>query len=493
MEELFDLEGTVLYGLAIQEFVLEDITVAHNRISPEDSFGEETFVKFLPYRNAKAFRMLYNLLRSPDAGESYILTLINRVFKPAYKFYNKEDIIDLREFKEILRTKGMRNTTEFVLQCVSMMYMDSLREESKEFIYEDSDKNTITTVAERLNFGHFNFDKVKEVRKNIKPEVVAGLSTLTTGLWPVKDSSMLGKNYISMLETVASIYKRKLGERDYLKVAKEKNLLTESLTDMVNFLETALYESDWDSNAILNSITVEEKEIQGWLRDFFGKTGIQSYDVNFAARLMCVKVYMKALSYHYKKDISFAQKSLEKVERDIPKVVEQEVILKQASSFSEPDPRDEELRVLRKQLERVQEDLEEANKNKQELSALREYMYSLDNSQEVPAGPSLEEMIDVIQQKRVVLVGGHPNWIKKVKDWIPSMKIIDASTKANPPYDAARTADMVFVFTYMLNHPAAWKCVEKAEEGKTKIVILGKEINDGLIIPSMYDKIKSLG
>ena len=81
-------------------------------------------------------------------------------------------------------------------------------------------------------------------------------------------------------------------------------------------------------------------------------------------------------------------------------------------------------KALREELEAK---LHDYNAIKQELVALREFAYnSTEEMQSVPKIP-IAEMKKAIANKRITIVGGNENWVKKIRQEFPNWKFVSAN------------------------------------------------------------------
>lgn len=135
--------------------------------------------------------------------------------------------------------------------------------------------------------------------------------------------------------------------------------------------------------------------------------------------------------------------------------------------------KDEECKYFRRQYEQAKVELSDAieavaqNANyMEELIILRNYVYSL--SQEVPqiTEDKLEDMQQVIAEKNVIIVGGHVNWINKLKKEFPNWRYLDANISRTNDSKLVEGADKVYFFTDHLSHGTYGKFVKLVRENR---------------------------
>lgn len=135
--------------------------------------------------------------------------------------------------------------------------------------------------------------------------------------------------------------------------------------------------------------------------------------------------------------------------------------------------KEEECKHFRRQYEQARVSLSDAqeaiaqNENyMEELIALRNYVYSL--SQEAPPieENKLEDMKHVIAEKSVFIIGGHVNWINKLKKEFPNWRYLDANISRINDSKLVEGADMVYFFTDHLSHGTYGKFVKLVRENR---------------------------
>ena len=135
--------------------------------------------------------------------------------------------------------------------------------------------------------------------------------------------------------------------------------------------------------------------------------------------------------------------------------------------------KEEECKHFRQQYEHVKVSLSDAretiaqNENyMEELITLRNYVYGL--SQEVPqiAEDKLEDMKCAIAEKSIIIIGGHINWINKLKKEFPNWRFLDANISRANDSKLVEGADMVYFFTDYLSHGTYGKFVKLVRENR---------------------------
>lgn len=103
---------------------------------------------------------------------------------------------------------------------------------------------------------------------------------------------------------------------------------------------------------------------------------------------------------------------------------------------------EEEAKDIRKQLEA----------SKRELAVLRNYVYKLTESDNPITDKTIESMKETIAGYRIVIVGGHSNWLSKMKKEFPDWIFINPEASGSTDVSVVDKADYVYFFTDTISH-----------------------------------------
>lgn len=127
--------------------------------------------------------------------------------------------------------------------------------------------------------------------------------------------------------------------------------------------------------------------------------------------------------------------------------------------------------------------------DREELIALREFVYHLE--QEIPEIEtlSLDEMKKEISSKKYVIIGGHVSWVNKLKAEFPGWTYILPSTLKTVDAHSLDHKDMIFFFTDHISHAAYGKFIGIARERKLPFSYL-HGVNMAQIVRQIYNSAK---
>ena len=124
--------------------------------------------------------------------------------------------------------------------------------------------------------------------------------------------------------------------------------------------------------------------------------------------------------------------------------------------LSEKRKLDEENKSLRAQ----------ADSNNRELAALRSYVYNL-TEEDVPVqNESIEKMKREIETRRIIIVGGHPNWVSKLKNEFSNWEFIGPEAGDASTVTLVEKADKIYFFTNTISHSRYYQFMNVIRESK---------------------------
>lgn len=215
-------------------------------------------------------------------------------------------------------------------------------------------------------------------------------------------------------------------------------------------------------------------------------------------------LFIKVLTYEYKRtkdkyinnlhddffyDISKMKDDVERREKDI-KEKEAEFVSAKDKLQQENCNLMEEIKRLQKQNETYKKELESIQNNNKEVFALREYLFSLQGamSDVIIEEADMQKMIDIINAKKCVILGGSPNWLNKIKEVLPSVITI-TTDKLSLDMKFIDNAEFVMLNTATMSHAFYMKVMSKVAKANAKLVYLNSNSNIKMSIKNIYDEV----
>ncbi|MBQ3031670.1 MAG: hypothetical protein IJD29_04150 [Anaerotignum sp.] len=103
--------------------------------------------------------------------------------------------------------------------------------------------------------------------------------------------------------------------------------------------------------------------------------------------------------------------------------------------------------------------MEQAENEHAELVALRNHLYRITEEDNTShnTSKSIEEMKEELKSRKILIIGGHPNWINKLRREFPGWLYSGANLVQSEDASKVVSADYVYFFTDTLSHGAYWK------------------------------------
>jgi len=139
-------------------------------------------------------------------------------------------------------------------------------------------------------------------------------------------------------------------------------------------------------------------------------------------------------------DESVLIEEVDKLRRKVHKLESDNSSLR--ASLAEKRRLKEESKDIRKQLDA----------SKHELAVLRNYVYKLTESDNPITDKTIESMRETIAGYRIVIVGGHSNWLSKMKKEFPDWIFINPEASGSTDVSIVDKADYVYFFTDIISH-----------------------------------------
>lgn len=131
---------------------------------------------------------------------------------------------------------------------------------------------------------------------------------------------------------------------------------------------------------------------------------------------------------------------LDKLRRKVHKLESDNSSLR--ASLAEKRRLEEESKDIRKQLDA----------SNRELAVLRNYVYNLTESDNPITDKTIESMKETIASYRIVIVGGHSNWLSKMKKEFPDWIFVNPKASGSTDVSIVDKADYVYFFTDTISH-----------------------------------------
>lgn len=145
---------------------------------------------------------------------------------------------------------------------------------------------------------------------------------------------------------------------------------------------------------------------------------------------------------------------------------------------------EEELRKSNRAVQQVNSELDKREDLNKEVSALRSFVFEMTQEEVTSEKLTIKDLADRIQQKKVVVIGGHPNWVSNMEGALPQVRFVGVES-LNRDLSFVDSMDIVFVYTGILKHKYYRNLMNRMNSNKAKLCYISNVTNVDLTLKEM--------
>ncbi len=119
---------------------------------------------------------------------------------------------------------------------------------------------------------------------------------------------------------------------------------------------------------------------------------------------------------------------------------------------------------MKRRLHTIEEENSSYEEERKELIALREYVYNMTEKEDSAPSYTTAAMKEALAKKSILIVGGHSNWVGKLKNEFPNWKFVAPNVSNTVSVSLIKNADKVYFFTDTLGHSNYHKFLNSIRE-----------------------------
>lgn len=217
--------------------------------------------------------------------------------------------------------------------------------------------------------------------------------------------------------------------------------------------EIPIYATIFRCMEVISTICESTQEI---FRRIIPFTNVEAND-DKRTKLKYENIFAESVQHNNveKKDYSYDEKSSEKRDGEKKDVyVEELESLRRKLHLEENRNKQllDQLQVEKRKEAELSMALFQAEENRKELVAIREYLYKITEIDVPENHAKTEQMKDIIKKYNIVIIGGHENWTNKLRKMFPNWKYVSADATSAINDTIVRFAKKVYFFTDSLGH-----------------------------------------
>jgi hypothetical protein len=435
-----------------------------------------------------------------DPKNTMVMEWIKKGYKKVWNYARTHRVLSLTELFSIYL--GKRKTyTLLELQNITsiLVYLQDYGNLDTEWDHSDPQNHYMTEALENftkpatreLHIKHFNKnideDAVQELRQQLHLDKYPYQSNIYILLENIlrHEANELGLNEVFDDIASTNVKKRKLFKRGLskYKVLVEKFFMVNGIH---KFVGESMTISQDEINFILSFCAnqIKELKLEEDVRDLFlisclfFTIVIKEYRHAKALYLDQSQEDLHLSLQKQREELGKRQKQLEKKEINLSNEIKK---LKDKNTTQA-----EEIKKLEKEVQRLHLLLDKEEDNTKELKSLRELLFNLDKMEETFINTvSHKEMINEIQQYKIVFIGGHINLHKKLKEQLPTIRFLDID-KLGTNLSFVDNYDFVIVDVNYLSHAFYYKLMSQIAKNNTALHYLTRKQNIEMIIEEIY-------
>lgn len=430
-----------------------------------------------------------------------VYRLIKKGYKFSYQYVqqqgNKPISFDQFELAFMRKRGGVENVTDLSLFYASCIVLYLCNKENKAYNFGSYGKMMIQAMKD-LEIGIIAYEIrfAKEYRDKHKEEVSAlfalygiprNMKEMSIGkfleLFIERQMAELGsKNpFINAAQARSIVFREGISKyigsiSNWIKVHRINEMdLTESVIITKDDVEVIFLDFLIAKQKNSNNLTDNDRDLY-IVSTLYLKTIINVY-------LETKKLYLDDSQEQHYLEVQEKEKSIKQKELDFNK---QEAELKERSKLQDDriSGLEEELKKTQRALQIAQSELEKREDNAKEVASLREYVYELNNEAPIQQEVKEEELVERIQRRKVAVIGGDQNWIKKMREILPEVKFVEIES-INRDLSYVDNLDAVFVYWSIFKHNFYKKFIKQMAQNDTQLYYLSRTTNAELVLREM--------
>lgn len=152
----------------------------------------------------------------------------------------------------------------------------------------------------------------------------------------------------------------------------------------------------------------------------------------------------------------------------------------------------ETIRKLEIENKRLKQQLSSNENNTKELTALRDYVYHQKEDEiAIVTQKNKAEMCTYLSDRRVTVIGGHPNWSNKLKELFPSWEYIPIGINTFPKEKVAN-CELVVIVSNFCKHSMYYRTISAIENMDNVSLMYLNGGNIDICIRNIYDYMKEV-
>lgn len=434
-----------------------------------------------------------------------IYKLIKKGYKFCYQYVTNHNEVDLEAFSFTFMKKrgGMDKVTDLQLFSASSVVVYLCTRLNKDLImdygYGEIFSKSLTDAIYECYIQELRYSPENRKMYQKQIEDLFQIYEIPKNL----KSISIGKLFELFVEraTTNKLLSKQFSNYENLRA----EVFREGINKYIGSLSTWIKTMGINEMDITDSVEITRSDLEMVFLDYIIAS---QYEVNHLLEkdrdlyiVSCLIIYALAHSYKEAKQLYLNDSKEERymdlkhfeeeIKNKEQQIIEKEELLNQELKESKNRilSLEDEVVKLRRLLQQSEEKNQKHDDYTKEIISLRNFVYSLEKEELPEKDIKIQDVTDYLRSKKIAIVGGHPNWQNKLKEYIPHATFMSVE-QINRDFSFLDNVDAVFINTSYFNHKFYMKLMSRMSRNNTSLYYLKGSANAQLSLMEIYQFFK---
>lgn len=511
MNPHYDILELVVIALGSHEYLHSDIDRLYNehKLKYYQAYQESPFrhsETFSRYTMSKEERMkkVAGLIAWSYQNENF--SLLDALIKKGYKFvwhyvnHNSALIIDQFILAYSKKRGGIEKVSELEMFNQTIIF-HFLCLRNNMLYYSDTDYGKVV----QDNFVRF-LNNIRESKLAYTSAEIDKMDQMLNNYYlrdkdfPITVDKVFDKIILEEFRSHLN-FNEVIGSREHDAISElvYKNGISQHVKIYSDFLQLL----NADVTDLSSSIRLNKEDIYRILKNYLDNIDAKDYEAQAMQNQLVianlfiyilVKEYQRAKEIHYK----HYQNDLFDELSHLKNIIEEQSLQLQHEKIRlnrENDRYREENKRLNRQLQEIQKqnailtaEMDNREEHAKEIVALRDFLYTSENPTVDDQTKNIEEKLVDLKKYKIGMIGGHPNWQKKLKEIMPAVILVNPD-EINKDLAFIDRLDYLFINTSIFSHAFYERVMKQVGKSEVTLHYLNASGNIKISLQEMYQKI----
>lgn len=444
-----------------------------------------------------------------------VFHLIKKGYKDVFRYYQQnKNRLNIQEFTQyIIKKKGMTitNVSELEMianQCI-LISLASIEGLNLGPLFASKFGELVAQSIQNLGSDLKQADRLKEEilgRENVYQKVVNFIFNAIG----INIESKIPSKIDNLIDLSIDIEVRnkleKIGFRERAVDVNVAQQIRNNLYEEGNIRHLGTHSSILKMTKLnyidLLNVDITKEDLMVYAYNAMNRIEGNNYSPKEAEQLFISSIFIHAVVQQYKVqkevlfndtqeswylDVKKREQRIEEKEKSYKKETDKLTAQKDAANFKFQELKKKN-GELEKEIERLRKQLADTKEEKEELVELRNFAYNQERVDVEIDELSVKEAAKYLDDKKIIVCGGHPNMQIRLKEWLPNLETLSTDTLGKN-FSYLRNYDVIYFYPNYANHSFYKKIKQAIVNTKTKFVYLPDNDNVAKLLLEMHKSI----